>query len=221
MEKNHSLAWTLQLNRGVCYMHIEDHERGLRDLNASIAAAGSDAPARFLAKGYFYRAMALFESDSAAAIEDAAEAVRLDPAASNYAALLEDLRRRAASPITPEIKALCDAGCQLLLSGESAAALGKFEEVLKIEPRHAKGLQLKGAALHQLKRYEEELQALKASYELDGNEVALFNLGPCSLALGDIASARSYLRKFVQVGTDQRSVQNARMMLHTLSHGGD
>lgn len=55
--------------------------------------------------------------------------------------------------------------------------------------------------------------ALTASYSLNQNEVALFNLGPCCLALGRTDEARKYLTEFVRVGTHQPTAVNAQTIL--------
>ncbi len=214
MPRDSQSGWALLVNRGSCYLRTEQEERALKDLDQALEEAPADADATIVAKGHFYRALTLMDKDPAKALVDAQKACQFDPQDQRYRKLTQDL---AVATLSPEAQDLGQKGAELLQSGQLEQALECFNKLVELAPGSAKGWQLKGATLHQLGRYLEELEALNRSLEIDGNEVALFNRAVCHLALENLPSAREDLTRFLQVGTHGPTVQKAQFMLQSLS----
>lgn len=205
--------WALKLKRGTCYVRLDRLTEALTDLDQALSSAPAGSDKAMLASGYFYRALIHIDDNPEKALADAKKAVEIEPADGRYRKLMADVEVSLSSP---EAMKLGQEGAEHLQSGQTEKALECFEALLALEPDHSKAWQLKGAALHRLERYEEELVALNRSYELNGNEVALFNRAACLIALGRLQEARSDLTRFIQVGTHAATVQQAQLMLSSL-----
>jgi tetratricopeptide (TPR) repeat protein len=205
--------WAIRLNRGTCYVRLEQYARANRDFEKALSSAPRDADAVILAKGYFYRALANIDCDDDSALKDARKAVELDPQQPQYRKLAQDL---AIGQLSPEALELGQEIASNLQSGNWEGALAAADRMLKLEPGSAKGWQMKGAALHQLGRYDEELDALSRSIKIDGNEVALFNRAACYIALGKVEEAKNDLHEFLQRGTHEPTLRQAQVILAQL-----
>jgi Flp pilus assembly protein TadD len=89
------------------------------------------------------------------------------------------------SPSDPVIQN--DLGMALLLAGDSARALERFEAAVALAPDDARGRANRATALGLLGRYDE---ALAAYLEIVPPEDAHYNLGVLAEAVGDAARAR-------------------------------
>lgn len=205
--------WAILLKRGSCLVRCERYQEALKDLDAGLESAPKDASPSILAEGYFYRALVRMDEQGPRAFADAKKAVDLAPTEGRFRKLYADLE---ISQTSPEARELGQRGVEYLQSGQFEKALGCFEEMLALEPEHAKAWQLKGATLHQLKRYQEELAALDKSYQINGNEVALFNRASCYIALGKVPEAKRDLQAFLEIGTHQMTILQAQSMLSGL-----
>ncbi|MEW6278513.1 MAG: tetratricopeptide repeat protein [Candidatus Eremiobacterota bacterium] len=125
-------------------------------------------------------------------------------------------RQLAEPPDSQAVVLLGHKGCALLQEGKAHQALGYFEKILKLDPGHAKAYQLRAAAYHALGQFQLELADLNASYELDGNEVALFNRGSLYLQLGRLAEAGADIREFLRIGRHEPTLEVARAILAEL-----
>lgn len=207
-------AWAVQLKRGTCYVRTNQMAEAMRDLDATLAAPPRHAQPELIAQGHFYRALALMEVDVPRALADAKKAVELEPNNRNYRKLIAELEVQMGSP---EVMKLGEESARHLQSGQYDQALESLHKLLQLEPNHAKAWQMKGLALHQLERYEEELVALNTSYQLNGNEVALFNRAVCHIALERLPEAVDDLSRFLEIGTHASSLQRARQMLAVIT----
>ncbi len=148
------------------------------------------------------------------ALEQAQAAQRLAPEDQRYGALVDKLESYLGQSSRAErIAELEDRITELLHSKAGCQALPLLEELLLLAQDNPQALQWLGAAYHQQERFEEELQVLTRSFDLDGNEVALFNRAICHLKLKHNGQACEDFARFIEISKEPRSIAYAKAML--------
>jgi len=141
-----------------------------------------------------------------------ADAGRSEEALSVFQKILEHDPQNAVS--------LQNAGITLLKKGEAAKALGLFSRALAINDKMPRALNAKGVAEAQLDRPAEAIASWRRSAELDPKQYdALFNMGLVAGKMGDRATARDALARFVQTAPPAlyaKDLAQARRMLGEL-----
>lgn len=123
--------------------------------------------------------------------------------------------KRRASPEYAQERLLGD-GLGKLRAKDYKGALAEFDRVLAKSPKNGAAHQKRGSALQSLKRYDDAVKAYSRSFEIQGDEVSLFNRAICYLNLKKTAEAKADLEKFVKVSKSPKEIETAKLLLKSL-----
>ncbi len=222
------LATRLELARGVCWVYTGSEEAAdnvfSRLLGTTKSESGPSGSANLLdahleAEARCAWAAVLTSREALPeAYREAAAAARLLPEDPKYRRLVERLKdRMTVQARNAQIETLEQEISEHLASARAEEALRLLRELRDLTGETAQLLQWFGAAYHQLGRYEEELEALDRSFELDGNEVALFNRAVCYLKQERKEEARRDFRAVAELSRERSTVAYAKAMVTLLT----
>lgn len=126
-------------------------------------------------------------------------------------ALREEAEANNASESTAE--GLTMKGLAKLRAGDHEAAISFFDRAIKMDPRFAQAFQKKGSSLQSLKRHAEAVECYTKSYQLQSDEVSLFNRAICYLNMGKLDQGKADLEKFVKVSKSPPEIEKAKALL--------
>jgi len=106
-------------------------------------------------------------------------------------------------PEAKQINALFEKGLSLFNRKLYALALGRFKEVVRLDPRHVRAYIEMGRAYAEMERYEEELDSYQNALRIDpASAEALNNLGAALLQLKRYDEAVSALSRAISIKPD-------------------
>ena len=108
------------------------------------------------------------------------------------------------------------AGTLKLRDGDNQGAITHFTRAIALSPRSAQAYQKRGSALQNLGKLDEAIADYTRSYDIDHNEVALYNRAVCYLTQHKEKPARADFEEFVKIGKDATALQRASMALKAL-----
>ncbi len=212
-------VWGLKVNLVNCLMQLNFRESAEKEADLMLADYPLDIDPGVLSMVYKWRAVVRLIGDRPGeALPDVQRAIQLDPRSPQLQELKADIEQAIREGVEPptELDQIGQRGCLHLQQGRFQEAMDCFNRLLELDPKHAKGYQLRGAVHHQLGNFEQELVDLTTSYELDGNEVALFNRGNCYVVMGRIEEGLADFEQFLKIGKHAASVAAARELVGKL-----
>lgn len=206
--------WAIYGQRGRLHGGLRHHCDAVADLSRAIEMAPPDAEPEMFAEFYFCLALNRFGAgDSTRARVDVAEALRLCPDNARYRAFQRDIEH---SEDVPEVDRLGMRAAECMGQNKDGEAHDLLDRILRISPDHAKALQMRAECKRRMQGPLAALPDLTRSYEIDGNELALYNRAQCFLQAAQFERARVDFETYLRIGRDAHCLEVARRVIETL-----
>lgn len=237
--------WRVLESRAIVGMQMGNHAQAEKDFQASLKAAGAEAPPDYLKTFYQLRGRNFLEwGKFKEAIPQFDQALKLNPSdhealgmralcfyrlkdKKRYKTDLEELRKLSRATAeslehqvsqgeaTPADRQVLE-GTGYFNAGNNELALARFNRALELDPKKAEAWLRKGAVLARMGRLDQAVEAYTKCWEMAHQEAALFARAGCYQKMGQKDKAKADFQKYLEVGTDRRSLDMARQALAEL-----
>ena len=143
--------------------------------------------------------------------KDLSDLKTLNPEAA--AALRQETAKVEPSSSDEKAVELAKAGTLKLRDKDFKAAIKLLDQAIKLDPKMAQAYTKRGSAYQSLEDHRQAIADYTASYDLDHNEIALFNRAICYLNTGEFQKAESDLQVFVKISKSPDEIETAKRLL--------